>query len=97
MKLYLSCIITLLVTINNFAADTLVISNTKDDYNYMVIGEYLDIFEDTSNNFSINDILINSQLQFNQWDEPNRFPYIRSSKSTYWIRFSIKASDDFDG
>ena len=93
IKTILTTILLIVFATKNFAADTLIISNTPDDYNYMVIGEYLDIMEDTCNCLTISDV-VNSN-SFKQWKELDRFPYLKNSDYSYWVRFHIKASNNF--
>ncbi len=75
------------------AADTLLVFEQNKD-GYLVGAGYLEIFEDTSNSIDINTISNAQQTYpFVLHVDKKNFAFIRNPKSTYWIRFKVKAGD----
>ncbi|MFL5728566.1 MAG: 7TM diverse intracellular signaling domain-containing protein [Cytophagaceae bacterium] len=80
----------LLLSLQGFAVDTLLIRPSSQEY--YIKGSYLEILEDPHKDLSIRDVVSPlTSSKFFVYREPDKYPFIVNTGSAYWIRFKIKA------
>lgn len=73
------------------AAEVLVISEQEDDYNYMVITQFLDIMVDSSGNLELEDVQQPEIARnFTTWPHPDQFLQLNAIDQVHWVRFFLK-------
>lgn len=75
------------------AADTLLVKDHNED-GYDLSAGYLEIFEDTSNKLTIDDMIkAPAAYPFVLHQDKKNFAFIKNTKATYWIRFKIRGAE----
>jgi hypothetical protein len=92
IRLFWSILLLIGNTFLSSAQETLIL--TKNDEEVSISNKYLEIFEDTKNQFNIEDVSNPSfKGRFKVNPDTGTFAYIINPKSAYWVRMRIKTNE----